>query len=66
MKVARLATNTPKNREILPESLADWQRLEDARSVLNWKILARQLKNSSPSADRSDASIIPSGSALLP
>jgi hypothetical protein len=42
------------------------QRLEDARSVLNWKILARELKTSSPSADRAEESIMPSGGALLP
>jgi hypothetical protein len=58
--------NTSKNRENLPEFQADWQRLEDVRSVLNWKILARELKTSSPSADPADESIIPSGSALLP
>lgn len=58
--------NTPKNRELLPEFQADWQRLEDARSVLNWKILARQMKTSSPAADSAEESIMPVGSAFLP
>ena len=62
---AELAS-TPKNREILSEFQTDWQRLEEARSVLNWKILARQMKTSSPSADSADGSVMPSGSALLP
>lgn len=59
--------NSPKNREMLPQFHADWQLLQDARTKLNWKILARQL-DATPSSDEPDASgvLFFDGPSLLP
>jgi hypothetical protein len=41
-------SNSAKNREMLPEFETEWQLLQGARNNLNWKILARQLRQSAP------------------
>jgi hypothetical protein len=65
-RAGAVLANTPKNREMLPEFQADWQRLEEARGILHWKILARRLQMSEPGAEPMEESILPVGSALLP
>jgi hypothetical protein len=56
-------SNAPKNREMLPEFQADWQLLQDAHSNLDWKILARQPRQSEPTTAGEMLSV---GSGLLP
>lgn len=55
-----------KNRELLPEFQADWQHLEDARSVLYSKILARRMKSAEPSIEPSGERSFSTGNGSLP
>jgi hypothetical protein len=62
---AELATS-PKNRELMPEFKEDWQRLQDARNVLNWKIVARQMKLAEPSSEPTGERSLSVGNGMLP
>lgn len=55
--------SSPKNREMLPDFQARWQLLNDARHNLDWKILARQIRQRDQGTEES-APVL--GSALLP
>lgn len=64
-RTGAVLASKPKNREMLPEFVADWQQLEDARVNLNWKILARR-PETTPSREAAAETLVPAGSALLP